>query len=603
MSATPPTKAIVNPTLVGVSAGGAAGGARTRSGGGLVQTDAFRVSANRDAAPTRKRLPRAAAGDAAPGAIVPRTTGATETELATPRRRRSGPSARKRKEARATPQVPEGAGEAMGEEPIPAAAEEEPFEEPAQEANAQEAEDDDRTTTPEVSEDEAAAPESDDEGVEGGTYRQATHYARGGAKGPPPATVRREPGEGVLPPAARNEPSSPEYSEDDEFYAFADLGTLNHLPGSVGFIFARQAERERLAGLDVAAQVWATTKQLLGEGTSTQKLSAALAASKQRAYLVVMKGDRFFTLIHHLSMLDVELRPQDPIIGKLVAFESEVIHGEFPPRLVVLEEPPRDLFTVMRPQMGARDTINKAYMRAGPGDKKFLGVRRRGDEGGDDPVATTRLIPIPMAWGAYFLDNPSFGVALRRMYRLVDAVPRLERCQFAPLIDSLILACYGDRQDDKSSHSFLSSEWETLRLSQRTKAWMQDRWATMTADDDEDMYDGDASDDPEDDRKLPAYRAPRVASPQNPPFPSRVRPASSASGPSPKRVRQGPAPTPQARTRAVPVPTEGVATATTLPPPPPAALTMADIGPLLSEILKAQAESTLHLHQILPKKI
>ena len=79
----------------------------------------------------------------------------------------------------------------------------------------------------------------------------------------------------------------------------------------MGFIFARQAERERRAGLDVAAQVWATTKQLLGDNTTAKKLTAALAALKQRAYLVVMKGDRFFTLIHHLTLLDVELRPRD----------------------------------------------------------------------------------------------------------------------------------------------------------------------------------------------------------------------------------------------------------------------------------------------------
>jgi hypothetical protein len=38
-------------------------------------------------------------------------------------------------------------------------------------------------------------------------------------------------------------------------------------------------------------------------------------------------------------MLDVELRPRDPIIGKLVAFEAEVIHDGFPPCLVVLDTP------------------------------------------------------------------------------------------------------------------------------------------------------------------------------------------------------------------------------------------------------------------------
>jgi hypothetical protein len=154
MSATPATEAIVNPTLVGVSAGGAAEGARTRSGGRLVKMDVFRVSAKRDTVPTRTRLPWAAAGDAVPEAIVPEAIGATETEPITPRRRRSGPSARKRKEARTTPQVPDRVNEAMGGEPVLVAADEEPLEEPAaaREAYAQEVEDDDRTTTPKVSE-------------------------------------------------------------------------------------------------------------------------------------------------------------------------------------------------------------------------------------------------------------------------------------------------------------------------------------------------------------------------------------------------------------------------------------------------------------------
>ena len=64
----------------------------------------------------------------------------------------------------------------------------------------QEAEDDDLTTTPEVSEDEAAAAESDDDSAED-VY--------------------------------------------DEWHAFSDLGRLNLHPGSVAYIFARQAERER----------------------------------------------------------------------------------------------------------------------------------------------------------------------------------------------------------------------------------------------------------------------------------------------------------------------------------------------------------------------
>jgi hypothetical protein len=78
-----------------------------------------------------------------------------------------------------------------------------------------------------------------------------------------------------------------------------------------------------------------------------------------------MKGDQFFTLIHHLTLLDVELRPRDPIRGKLVAFEADMIDGSTPPRLVVLDGPARDLFTVLRPQVMATRKVEGAYARAG----------------------------------------------------------------------------------------------------------------------------------------------------------------------------------------------------------------------------------------------
>ena len=196
MSATPSTKAIVNPTLVGVSAGGAAEGSRTRSGGRLAKTDVFRVSSNQDAVPKRTRLPRAAAGDAMTEAIASEAISETASKRVTPKRRRAGPSTRMREEARTTPAVPDRVDEFTDGGPAPAAGNEEPNGEPAtvREDDAYDAEDDVHTTTPEVSKDDAAAKESDDDSVDGVTPQQATQSARGGAKGPPPATTQREPG-------------------------------------------------------------------------------------------------------------------------------------------------------------------------------------------------------------------------------------------------------------------------------------------------------------------------------------------------------------------------------------------------------------------------
>jgi hypothetical protein len=173
--------------------------------------------------------------------------------------------------------------------------------------------------------------------------------------------------------------------------------------------------------------------------------------------------------------MDVELRPKDPIKGKLVAFEAKMRDDGAPPRLVVFGGPAKDLFRLLHPQLGSQCTADAAYARGGPSDKQFLGVRAPSDSPADRPAVTTCLIPIPMAWVAYFLDKPDFGVAVRQLDTLVESVSRLERVQFAPTINSLLLGCYGDLQDKKSTYSVLSSDWDPLPLHPKTKAWMQDR--------------------------------------------------------------------------------------------------------------------------------
>ncbi len=86
-----------------------------------------------------------------------------------------------------------------------------------------------------------------------------------------------------------------------------------------------------MAGLNIAERVWATMKQLLGDYPVAQKLAWATAASKERVYLVVMGGSKNFTLIHHLTVLNVELHPKDPILGQVVAFEAEMRVNGAPP--------------------------------------------------------------------------------------------------------------------------------------------------------------------------------------------------------------------------------------------------------------------------------
>ncbi len=109
----------------------------------------------------------------------------------------------------------------------------------------------------------------------------------------------------------------------------------------MGLIFACRAADEQLAGLDVTANVWNTTKQLLGDSSAAQKLAWATAASKEQAYLVVIGGNKCFTLIHHLTIMDVELHPKDPIKGQLVEFEAKMRDDSAPPGWWYLVGPPR----------------------------------------------------------------------------------------------------------------------------------------------------------------------------------------------------------------------------------------------------------------------
>ncbi len=177
-----------------------------------------------------------------------------------------------------------------------------------------------------------------------------------------------------------------DYGDDDDMEA---LGNLNHDPHLVGSIFSRRAAAERLSGLDVAARVWSTTTQLLSDSPAAHKLAWATAASKDRAYLVVMGANTSFTLVQHLTIMDVKLRPRDPILGRLVAFEADM-RDDAPPRQVVFDGPATDLFQLLRPQLGSQRTADATYIRGEGQDRQFLGVRAPSDPPAEWPAVTTR---------------------------------------------------------------------------------------------------------------------------------------------------------------------------------------------------------------------
>jgi hypothetical protein len=278
-----------------------------------------------------------AAGDDIAGALPADAINATVLKDTVSKQRRAGPSACKRKEARTAQEVPA----AINDE----------VESADEDADIAPDDDDDAgPTMPEVSDDEGGVHGDDDDSAESVTLQPT-------AKSQPPASAENVTG-GQPPASTRSTTGGNDESEDDKNYTMEALGNLTRDPLLVGSIFTRQAEDEQFAGLDVAAKVWETTKQLLGDSSAAQKLAWAMAASKERAYLVVMGGDRYFTLIHHLTIMDAELRPKDPVKGKLTAFEAEMRDQGPPPRLVVFDGPAKDLFEVLRPQIGLQRTAD-----------------------------------------------------------------------------------------------------------------------------------------------------------------------------------------------------------------------------------------------------
>ncbi len=221
MAATPPKKMIVNPTLVGVDAGGAAGVSQ-KSGKGPVETDGFQVSPNLNAGvPQRTRLPRLAAGDNFTAPVPADTTDALMLQDATPKRRCAGPSSCKRKQERAANEVSAAVDNKESVDKV---------------VNA--TPDDDwgaNLSTPEKSDDEGGVEEDDDSSAESVTPQLNPK--------PQPLAI------------AKGETGSNDGSYDNNDNDMEALGSLNPDPHSVGLIFARRAADERLAGLDVAANV------------------------------------------------------------------------------------------------------------------------------------------------------------------------------------------------------------------------------------------------------------------------------------------------------------------------------------------------------------
>jgi hypothetical protein len=250
--------------------------------------------------------------------------------------------------------------------------------------------------------------------------------------------------------------------------------------GTVASVFARTVTHAKLAGNPFGAEATDAMASIFkgNDNPDTSAVAAALApsAASTRAYLVVMNDDVGFSVLHHLQRMDREIRPGDPIIDHIVAFEGDIRPQGPTPNVVVFTEAEDTLFKRFHlPTARLAETHARYRSRADGNDQLPTFVV--------DPSITTRvtgavtrLIPIPLEWAPMFLDGPTFGMAFRRMFDLLDSLDEVDRNELLPILEMMGMACCAADESDMAP-STLSSQWTRLTYHTRTKEWAAEAWA------------------------------------------------------------------------------------------------------------------------------
>jgi hypothetical protein len=86
-----------------------------------------------------------------------------------------------------------------------------------------------------------------------------------------------------------------------------------------------------------------------------------------------------------------------------------------------------------------------------------------------------RLIPIPTAWAALFLDYPNLATALHRVRALISLVKKEQHENFKLLAYSMAYACFLlPKMEDYTS--VLVADWKCLPNSKLNLTWRIDAW-------------------------------------------------------------------------------------------------------------------------------
>jgi hypothetical protein len=178
------------------------------------------------------------------------------------------------------------------------------------------------------------------------------------------------------------------------------LERCRYSKGTVASVFAQAKARRTNQGF--ATKVMASLASIC-EGSKNPDPGAVAAALETEAanswaFLVVMNDDMGFTLLHHLQRLKCKIRPRDPIIDRVVAFEGDIRPQGPTPNVVVFDEAKETMFRrLFLPPVRLPETLCRYSARANGNDQNNTFVV--------DPAVTervtgpvTQVIPIPMEW-------------------------------------------------------------------------------------------------------------------------------------------------------------------------------------------------------------
>jgi hypothetical protein len=224
---------------------------------------------------------------------------------------------------------------------------------------------------------------------------------------------------------------------------------------------------------DWAEEYGLLVARLLDKRTAVE--TALSPATKTQTYLALTPQANTFIVLHGLHRWTANPPSRSVNEGRLMAFEDKTLgkKGHDPPDLMRFEEEEGQLFKRRSLKPIDLDCIANFYDGTFPQwDTAWFGKAEFDKEAG---TRLGRLIPIPTAWAALFLNYPNLATALHWVRALISSVKMERLGNFKLLAYSMAYACFLLPETEDYT-SVLVADWKRLPNS-RPGGLTLGRWA------------------------------------------------------------------------------------------------------------------------------